>query len=64
MIEQIYQFLALFVFSPIFFVYLYFFYEWKDRRLNLILIAVGSVLWAMVWPIVLGIVAYKKLKNR
>ena len=63
MLEQAYHFSVLYIFSPIFFVYLYFIYDFGDLRPSLTQIALSSVVWAIVWPIVIAIAIHRKLKN-
>ena len=63
MIENIYMALVIFVFWPLFFVYLYFFYNWKDRRLKFFGIVMGALIWSMVWPLTLSVAAYKKFQK-
>ena len=62
MLEQMYMVSVIFVFWPVFFVYMYFFYEWENRRLNFTLMVVGAFTWAMIWPVVLAVAAFKKYK--
>ena len=62
MLEQMYMVSVIFVFWPLFFVYMYFFYEWEYRRLNFTLMVVGAFTWAMIWPVVLAVAAFKKYK--
>ena len=62
MLEQMYMVSVIFVFWPVFFVYMYFFYEWEYRRLNFTLMVVGAFTWAMIWPVVLAVAAFKKYK--
>lgn len=60
MIEQIYMASVIFVFWPIFFIYLYFFYEWVDRKLNFFGTLLGALIWAFVWPMAIGVFLYKR----
>jgi len=64
MMEQIYMSLVLFLFWPLFFIYLYFLYEWTDRRPKTFGIIMGALIWAMVWPVTLAVSAYKRYKKQ
>jgi len=63
MFEQVYMSSVLFAFWPIFFIYLYFFYEWVDRRPRILGVVLGALIWAMVWPVTLAVAAYRKYKK-
>ena len=63
MFEQVYMSSVVFGFWPIFFIYLYFFYEWVDRRPRILGVVLGALIWAMVWPVTLAVAAYRKYKK-
>ena len=62
--EQLYMGIALFCAWPVFFVYMAFFYTYQERRPRLIGILLSTLIWAGVWPVVLAIAAYKKVRTK
>lgn len=63
MTDQIYMTSVVIVFWPLFFIYLLFFYQWVDRRPNIFVTLVGALIWALVWPLAIGVGIYKSLSK-